>query len=366
MIRLKAAIIDDGAADYLFENEKSVTFDENLQIHENENFTTEHNHSSICINIIKKYTDISDVEWININVINSEYTGNVGSFVKALEYCRKNNVKLIHLSIGSRTFKDFKSIKNEIDLLLKNNTVVVASLSNKNEYTCPACLDGVIGVKCAEGLRDNEIYYLERSPEKINFLASSRHLLRRGGVLEYCGLSNSYATPSVTAAAIDILKENTELNVYEVIDKLKDRSKEFCVYSAPEIIKNGTEDMLETPVILVRLKDVSVQNKLIKDLKKLFVQDRYNAFCSDSKIEGEKLVDQLLFIEKFYKSDIIILGYTNTNLLDEFHSYDIIVSDYSRDEFDSVNNDTKFINFSDMNSITTFNNILKQFEEGKE
>ena len=157
----KAAIIDDGAAAHLFENVRCVTVDGNLQIYENENFTTEHNHSSTCIKIIKKYTDISNIDWIDINIINTEYTGNICNFLKALEYCRKNGVKLIHLSIGSRDFRDFERIKKETELLLKKNTIMVAALSNEDEYTSPACLEGVIGVKCSASLKDNELFYLE-------------------------------------------------------------------------------------------------------------------------------------------------------------------------------------------------------------
>ena len=362
----KAAIIDDGASAELFKNVRCVTVDEKFQIHEDVSFTSVFNHSSTCISIIEKYTDISDIEWLNINVINSNHRGNVGSFVKALEYCRNNNVKLIHLSIGSRNFNDFESIKKEVDLLLRNNTVIVASLSNGNEYTLPACLEGVIGVKHSEQLRDNEIYYIEASKEKINFLASSRHLLKRNGILDYCGVSNSYATPSVTAAVIDVLKKDPELDAYAVIDVLKKRSKDFCIYSDQAIIQNKSEDTLETPIILVWLKDNRKQNKLINDLKRLFIQSGYNAFCEDENIYEEKLLEHLLFIQEFYRSDIIVLGHTNEKMLKEFQSYDVIVSDCCSNEFRLADADTKYINISDMNSINIFHDILKQFEEGED
>ncbi len=369
MSAFKAAIIDDGAANCLFKNATNVSFDEDLNIQEDAFFTDETNHSSTCVNIIKKYSDISDVEWFNIKVINFEERGRIDCFLKALEYCRNKNVKLIHLSIGSRNFRDRKSIEKEIGLLLKSNTVIVASLSNENEYTSPACIDGVIGVKCSNDLRENEIFYLNNSLEKINFLASSRHIIRRGQTLEYCGLSNSYATPVVTAAVINILKDDNSLNVYEVINKLKYSSKKACNISMPKAFINGTEDMLEAPIILINLKDISVQKKLIKELKDRFLENGYNTFDDCNRFAdqheyfGNKLVNYLIYIEKFYKNDVIILGYTDSLFFSCFSSYDIIISDNKTDGLG--NNDTKYIEYNNTNNIDIYSQIITLFEQGE-
>ena len=196
-------------------------------------------------------------------------------------------------------------------------------------------------------------------------------MLRRDGVLNYSSLSNSYATPVVTAAAIDALKENPTMNVYEVIEKIKSRSKEFLIYKAPQIFEKGTEDMLETPVVMVRLKDISVQDELVRSLKEQFIKKGYNAFCSYSfskdknRLPSDRLINYLLYIQKFYRSDIIILSYTDQKPYSDFHSYDVVISDYSMNNFDFMYHAGKLIEFSDLNnSITVINKILNEFEEG--
>ena len=369
MSMLKAAIIDDGAAETLFENVRSLAVSENLQLNEDVSFTNERSHSSICMSIIKKYADISGVEWLNINIMNSQCNSGVDSFVKALEYCRENNVKLIHLSIGSRNFNDFKKLKDEIDLLLKNDTVIVAALANNGEFTVPACLDGVIGVKRSDDLKDNELYYLDDAPQKVNFLASSRHLLKVEGKPEYSAISSSYATPVVTAAAIDVLKAEPFLNAAGVIERIKAKSKkDFCCSEKKEPFIEGNADMLAVPVVLVRLNDTVLQSELVTSLKELFVQNGYNAFCAYSNVASEnllpekKLLNYLLFIQEFYNSDIIILGYTDEKLFSDFQSYDVIVSD----DNDLKNSSAAFVHYSKTNDLNTlYNKILHIFNEGE-
>lgn len=369
MSRLKAAIIDDGAADVLFENARSVTVSEDLRLNEDASFANELSHSSVCMSIIKKYADISGVEWLNINIMNSRNNSGVDCFIKALEYCRINNVKLIHLSIGSRNFKDFMRLKVEAELLIRNGTVIVAALSNQGDYTVPACLDGVIGVGFSADLKDNELYYLHDDPRNINFIASSRHLLRFKGKLDYTSISSSYAAPVVTAAAINVLKSEPFLDTAQVIERIKTRSKrEFVPFgkNGPFLFSNAY--MLVVPVVLVKLSDIELQSRIVKELKELFLQYGYNAFCSCSITDSESsllkngLINYLLFIQRFYNSDIIILGYSDERLFSDLKSYDIIVSD------DNGFKDTaaEFINYADAgNAESLFDMILDSLSEEK-
>lgn len=369
MSSFKAAIIDDGAADIFFENVRGVDVSADLQVKENVSFTNVCSHSSLCISIIKKYSNISDVEWFNINIMNSHHNSNVDSFIKALEYCRDNNVKLIHLSIGSRNFNDFKKVSAEIDRLLQKDTVIISALSNENVFTVPACLDGVIGVKYSIYLKDNELYYLDKSPEKINFLASSRHILRLDGILEKSSISNSFATPVITAEAINVLKNAPFLNADGVIERIKSKSKkDYLGFEKTEPLIAGDADMLIVPVVLVRLKDISLQNELVKVLKELFIQSGYNAFSAYSFPEDEnllpkkRLTNYLLYIQEFYRSDIIILGYSDEELFSDFQSYDVVVSD------DNYLKETTsaFIDYSKINDCNNvFNKILQMFNEGE-
>ncbi len=368
MDKLRAAIIDDGAADLIYDTVNCISIYDGLQIYEGEIFSNNRSHASTCMQIIKKYTNISDIDWYNINIFSSEEYGKISSFLKALDFCREKGIKLIHLSLGTRNFSYFERIKYEIELLLNNDVIIVAALSNEEEYTVPACLDGVIGVRFSTDLKDDRYIYLKNDLKGINFLACGSHNLCMDGIAELCKLSNSFAAPVITAKVIDALRENVSLDSYGIMERLK-KTSEQCLECTLRMNSDGSsEDQLNVPVVLIKSSDIEKQKKLVEKINSLFIKEGYNSIYfhgDEAKINGlpsQGLLNFLLFAENFYNCDIIILGFKKSEVFFNFHSYDVIVSDTDENNTDNLNKGTKLIKIDDVDSCDIFREIIRSFE----
>ncbi len=93
MNRLKAAIIDDGAHSQLFNSSEGIAVDGYSDIKEvsfNENYCS---HATECMALIRKFTDLSDIDWLNIRVLDNETdSGSVDRFIRAWEICLEKNL----------------------------------------------------------------------------------------------------------------------------------------------------------------------------------------------------------------------------------------------------------------------------------
>ena len=105
--------------------------------------------------------------------------------------------------------------------------MVVAAHSNRDAYTVPACLMGVLGVSADPQMSGYQYAVQDAAgPEQVQITASSRHALTSptGRVYE-TQVTNSYAAPVVTAAVHELLRKSPPLSltVAEVYEKLAGR-----------------------------------------------------------------------------------------------------------------------------------------------
>ena len=64
--------------------------------------------------------------------------GSIDSFKAALEWCLKEKIKLVHMSVGTTNYIDAKKIENIIKQMVSNKMILCAALSNTNFPTWPA------------------------------------------------------------------------------------------------------------------------------------------------------------------------------------------------------------------------------------
>ena len=214
---LKAAIIDDGIDASQFKNVKSWVIKKDLSI-ENENLiSVKDNHACTCLKIIQKYCDMSDVFWHSIKILNDDTKrGNIRQFIEALRLCEQLEVKIIHLSIGTRSYSDFNLIEKSIEALCDKGTIIIAAACNEGTVAYPACMNGVIGVKCDFSATDQQYLYNCNTLDNISFSASARHILRDRGKLRLSLQSNSYAAPLITSKALSLLTRRPYASFEEV------------------------------------------------------------------------------------------------------------------------------------------------------
>ena len=166
-------------------------------------------HATVCAAIIRKYAP--DAPLHSIKILNGRHKSTIGQLKAALLWCLDNNIKIIHMSIGSVIYGDFAEIKRLTDTACRQGAVIVAACNNNGRLTYPAALDNVIGVKCDRSgrLQEGEYIYNGAGFDGVEITACGRHsLLTPGGKSFESVCANSYAAPLITALVYNIVKEN--------------------------------------------------------------------------------------------------------------------------------------------------------------
>ena len=146
---------------------------------------------------------------------------------------------MIHLSLGTTLSSDYELLCPILAKLIRGNQMVVAAHSNRDAYTVPACLMGVLGVSADPQMSGYQYAVQDAAgPEQVQITASSRHALTSptGRVYE-TQVTNSYAAPVVTAAVHELLRKSPPLSltVAEVYEKLAGRQVDIS-RSRPDFI----------------------------------------------------------------------------------------------------------------------------------
>lgn len=215
----KYVIIDDGTAGGLFLSENEYYVDENKKVvlcnsEKKDNLFRKRyklTHGDKCYSIIKYFCP--EVEFISIKIMETGERGSIDSFKAALEWCLKEKIKLVHMSVGTTNYIDAKKIENIIKQMVSNKMILCAALSNTNFPTWPACFDGVFGVRnYIAKLQEKEISVSKSFPfsEMNSIQLNFDDVLKKIVGKEY--KSNSFAAPIITVLLICyFIKNNIQI-----------------------------------------------------------------------------------------------------------------------------------------------------------
>ena len=209
---MRIAVIDDGIEPSLcpsLQLEYDLCVKEDGRVVEREG-QIRTDHGTTSARIILKYAPTASLCSIQV-FCTDELKTSIGQLLAALEWCRREKIPLIHLSLGSTLWTDYEPLRRATAKLLRNGQIVVAAHSNSSAYTVPACLMGVLGVMTDSCLKGDSCYTRKAGWEQIQIYASSRHMLEAGrGSVTETQISNSYAAPLITARVHEILCERAE------------------------------------------------------------------------------------------------------------------------------------------------------------
>jgi hypothetical protein len=194
------AIIDDGVSNCFahklaFNLIVGVSGEVTEYIYDGKN---KYGHGTICFLLLKKHLPSARIGSIAME----DFT--LKSLNSALQWCLSNNINYIQLSIGvvQPSYSEELKLRDIIEKLFLNGCIIVASVSNSNQYTVPACLPHVFGVR-SKMSNSPKITSLDKSLLGINFEASEKSEI---GIdnrnVPYDSRSNSYAVPKVMASLV--------------------------------------------------------------------------------------------------------------------------------------------------------------------
>ncbi len=265
-------------------------------------------HGTTCARIIELYQP--SVEFISLCIFDQkDLTTDCSRLVMALTWCKRMQIPLIHMSVGTRKFDDYDQVRNIIAGMIANGQVMVAAGSNAGDYTMPAGMGGILGV-AADRFMTGQAFSYKAFCKGIQVEASAIHkLINKDGTFEITTLANSYAAPVLTAAVCPILKDirKEERCFLKVFQALFPEIR----YSAfrPDFIKNAVVLNLSKTRLEKEHFFFSGMEIMIEDMETdIVIRDgRKKCFVFLPGQDETKNMEILSFLEKEQNRFIVIL-----------------------------------------------------------
>lgn len=283
-------------------------------------------HGTICAEIINDL--YPGTEFVDLRVMNREGTTNITVLVKALKWCNNNNIRLIHMSIGTINYFDIEVLRNVMEPLLKNNVIIVAAYHNEDIWTYPAGFPGVFGVRQDRYgiLKNNEFLFQEEQSENAEntIVAHWNNEPRKEP-------ANSFAAPVITGYIAKYLDSNPTANFSNILNYLKRRAVAGKYY--PKRIQKTirSRDNIGIPVIAgINLKKGEVQ-----ELSRIFDEDNYHTIV----LQESKNYQKAIPMEYYWDEDMSINNMLQT--ANFVYMPDILFLDFACSNVNIQNNDLK-------------------------
>ena len=223
-LEIQIAVIDSGLNEKLLDRKKIRN---RFEVDENNDFIEERSmskasdflHGTICAIIIEKYCP--DAVFNSIRILNQNGTGGVEKLEPALEWCCKNNIKIVNLSLGTTHFKEKDILKKLINRYTYKGLVFVAAISNIGYFTFPASFTNVIGVANVESPLSYSKDYIHLG---IDTVTISEHIIMLENKEHKTSPSNSYAAPYICALIANKLSNDKTLDIVKLKRYAKEQS----------------------------------------------------------------------------------------------------------------------------------------------
>lgn len=349
---MKIAIIDDGIYEeniYVLNNVEHYKVLSDLRIIKSQkapvqNFT----HGTFCAAIFNEIYPDSPNTIIDISVLDRSGKATINGLVTALEWCLKNSVKLVHMSLGTVNFYDIAILKNIIDLLLNKGTILVSAFHSKYLRSYPAAFPGVFGVR--HSIKENRLRNGEFALDMCKGLSTENCFIAKYNKSFYIfedteieiGHSNSFTAPVLTGYIAKYINENQNAVFPEVLEYLLKNCSKIEGH-APKIepyLKNRNYNN-KKPVVFFLSEDKSVFYELLETLNKtgfsvtaLSEKGKDTIPIPHYLNKSEKISSNLLFtIEYIYDPDIILLC-VDKNRMNLPIDWEIIDAFVKKDKFE--------------------------------
>ncbi|WP_303789192.1 S8 family serine peptidase [Ruminococcus flavefaciens] len=366
MKRIKAAIIDDGADASQFGSFVSYSISRGGEIFLTASDEYYGVHAVMCMAVMNRYLKNKDIDWFDIRIIDQQ-TGlsTRKQLIKALEFCLENDVKVIHMSIGTTEFEDFPEIEDVVNKLTDRGTIIVAALSNADKLTYPACLENVIGVKTSPDLKEDMIAYVGDPYDNIEFLAASKHLVKLPAGYSWSTYSNSYAAPVVTAKVLNVLKENSGINA----EKMRDILVCGCKVKMSALPVADDEKRVEVPVIGICMSDTDKAEESAAELSRRFISNGYDAVSCSIHRQGffgfyeKDTVKRLEYMISFSACDVVVAVISDSIVNRALFDFDIIIADKNHVIDADIIEKSELIEYSDEIKEELYDLVISKFNE---
>jgi hypothetical protein len=184
---------------------------------ESADFRDEIGHGTAIIGIIRERAPQARVR--ALKVFQRELNAPVAALIAALEWALRENIGVIHLSLGTEREEDRESLERLCREAWKANAVVVASARSPDDIVFPASFETVIGVYWNRECDEDSVIYHPGAPVEFGACGWPRALPGVPRDRNFHG--HSFAAAYVTARAAKLLEKNPEGGTPWVQDVLR-------------------------------------------------------------------------------------------------------------------------------------------------
>lgn len=331
------AILDDGVSKTVIEN---LQFDyevkPNGRVITKKNKTDMSSHGSICAAIIRKYAP--EARMGSIRILNSERRGNIKALLSALRWCARHGIKVVNLSAGTDQMCDILPLIHAVESFRRRGGILVAACKNGKNVGFPASLNGVIGVRAGNGLKDDK-YIRDEQPGGIDYIASGEHYLSIMGIEETTIVSNSYAAPVISAHLYKSLNENKPMPKTNI--KTADRQINGADYVRGALVELASIALPESEVRPVIACLGKKSSELAYKLAHRFLSDGYlplvcsckteECYSENLRIDSIRDLDDRLRRQAVYcDADLIIAAIGESPIQNHLHKDTIVIDRHAR------------------------------------
>lgn len=217
--KIKIAIIDNGVKQSLLSGKlknEVVIKNDNTCVNDNTEGENDFLHGTICAKIIEKFAPNCGIS--SIRVLDKDGMGCLDKLKPALEWCLKERIDIVNLSLGTTNFKDKGTIQKLVNYYTNRGLHIIAASANDNYITYPASFSNVIGVAVDYDKKINDYSYCNLG---IDVMVKSEYNISLYGNEVTLPPSNSYAAPYVSAMIGSIFSQFGRLRISEIKRKLK-------------------------------------------------------------------------------------------------------------------------------------------------
>lgn len=304
----RVAVIDDGVYDKHWKDivlKESYIVTDAGEVEEYWCQPTEGTHGTVCAAVMNRYAP--DVSIVSLKVLNSTFEmGAIPKIITALKWCEEHKIKVCHLSIGITSLQYYEMFRKIVERMQAKGHIIIAAMANDNCYTLPACLPDVISVKEDNELSKKKIRRGRGQYGEPDFYALGEHVLAdiEGKEIMITG-GNSFAAPVVTAKVLEGKFFIHKKKVY----------KKGFVYLRQCF---GEAQEVSIPVIAFRGRNKANIEKYAIGFREYLFSRQYasilasNYLCREKDLivsvsKGEKLAEELFYVEKYFDVDAILL-----------------------------------------------------------
>lgn len=253
---LKVAFIDDGIMegieDMPSDVKKYIATNDGVRLWDNQDEAYYLSHGTMCWWIFRNYVKSDDFCLYDIRVLNPQtQKADYQVLLKALEFCLKEGITLINMSLGTTCFTENET-NDVLRKLYENGAVMIAAKSNENRMTLPSCSPYVIGVIRDHGdlLKKDEYAVLDQDIGNINIVSHCKfeEIEKKYGIV--LSKANSFSAPYISAIVCNAMLSGVPHE--KIWGNLKKRANIYEKINAFNYIKKGFpmwSDEIDVPII---------------------------------------------------------------------------------------------------------------------